>query len=193
MRPDGQPLVVPRSEHAVSRKLIDPDASGAYRLHQAGHTAYLVGGSVRDLCSRHPKDFRHRHVAHRTSQEAVPHCWIIGRRFRLATCASAPRRWKSPRSGGRSPRRSGQAAAEAEQRAAEEQAEERSERDAHRDRLIHRDNTFGTPEEDAFPPRFHDQRALLRHRDVLDHRLHDGARGPAGGVIRSIGIPTSAS
>jgi poly(A) polymerase len=57
-----------------------------YRLQQLGHTAYLVGGSVRDLLlGRRPKDFD-------IATSAMPHeikrafrnCWIIGRRFRLA-------------------------------------------------------------------------------------------------------------
>jgi len=46
----GQPVVVPRAEHAISRSQIDPDALKVlYRLHQNNYLAYLVGGSVRDL------------------------------------------------------------------------------------------------------------------------------------------------
>ncbi|MGC9128888.1 MAG: polynucleotide adenylyltransferase PcnB, partial [Acidithiobacillus sp.] len=50
---------VPRSEHCLSRRQI---SSGALQvlntLHQAGHQAYLVGGSVRDLLlGREPKDY----------------------------------------------------------------------------------------------------------------------------------------
>ena len=43
-------FLVPREEHTLSRKNIDPDALKVlYRLRQFEHTAYLVGGSVRDL------------------------------------------------------------------------------------------------------------------------------------------------
>jgi tRNA nucleotidyltransferase/poly(A) polymerase len=83
----GLPIVLPRSEHTLSRRDIDPDALKVmYRLQQLGHTAYLVGGSVRDLLlGRRPKDFD-------IGTSAMPHeikrgfrnCWIIGRRFRLA-------------------------------------------------------------------------------------------------------------
>src|SRR5215471_7665755 len=49
-KPMGEPLIVPRSDHALSRKLIDPEALKVlYRLNQANYTAYLVGGGVRDL------------------------------------------------------------------------------------------------------------------------------------------------
>ena len=59
--PDGQrmsaespgsvtPRIVPRAEHPISRRDIDADALKVlYRLREANHVAYLVGGSVRDL------------------------------------------------------------------------------------------------------------------------------------------------
>ena len=44
------PIVLPRSEHTISRRDIDADALKVlYRLREHGHVAYLVGGSVRDL------------------------------------------------------------------------------------------------------------------------------------------------
>ncbi|MDZ4806521.1 MAG: polynucleotide adenylyltransferase PcnB [Candidatus Eisenbacteria bacterium] len=82
-----EPVIIPRSEHPISRKSIDPDAVKVlYRLHRAGFQAYLVGGGVRDLLlGRNPKDFD-------ISTDAHPHqvkrlfrnCRLIGRRFRLA-------------------------------------------------------------------------------------------------------------
>jgi len=81
------PVIVPRPEHCLSRKNIDPDALKVMlRLHRHGFKAYLVGGSVRDLLlGRLPKDFD-------VSTDARPgqirrlfnNCRIIGRRFRLA-------------------------------------------------------------------------------------------------------------
>jgi hypothetical protein len=70
-----EPLIVPRAEHSLSRRDIDPDALKVlYRLKQHHHHAYLVGGSVRDLLlGRRPKDLRHRHLGPPLrGQEAVP-------------------------------------------------------------------------------------------------------------------------
>src|SRR3989304_687677 len=82
-----QPRIVPRAEHTLSRRAIDPDALKVlYRLRQFGHIAYLVGGSVRDLLlGRHPKDFDIGTSAHPYQvKKLFRNCWIIGRRFRLA-------------------------------------------------------------------------------------------------------------
>jgi len=53
------PRILERSEHPVSRRDIDPRVLKVlYRLIDAGHIAYLVGGGVRDLMiGRRPKDF----------------------------------------------------------------------------------------------------------------------------------------
>ena len=53
------PVIIPRSDHPISRQHIDADALKVlYRLRQFNHIAYLVGGSVRDLLlGRTPKDF----------------------------------------------------------------------------------------------------------------------------------------
>src|ERR1043165_1730521 len=83
----AEPRIVPRSEHTLSRKDIDPDALKVlYRLHQFEHTAYLVGGGVRDLLlARRPKDFDIGTSAHPAQvKKLFRNCWIIGRRFRLA-------------------------------------------------------------------------------------------------------------
>ncbi|GEM_PF-308555 len=82
----GNPRVVPRPDHTISRKNIDANAVQVlYRLHRAGHTAYLVGGGVRDLLlGLKPKDFDICTDA--TPQQVrrlCSNCMIIGRRFRL--------------------------------------------------------------------------------------------------------------
>ncbi len=81
------PVVLSRSQHPVSRKLIDPDALWILRrLRREGHLAYLVGGAVRDLMlGREPKDFDVGTDA-RPSQirRLFRNCRLIGRRFRLA-------------------------------------------------------------------------------------------------------------
>jgi len=141
--------VVPRSEHSISRSRIDPDALKVlYRLHQNDHVAYLVGGSVRDLLlGRRPKDFDIGTSAHPYQVKRLfRNCWIIGRRFRLAHVrfgtktieVATFRRQLSPEE---------LAAADA---APDDAAATGPGEDSSRDRLVHRDNTFGTPEEDAF-------------------------------------------
>src|SRR3979490_3615714 len=83
----ADPRIVARAEHPLSRAMIDPDALKVlYRLRQGEYTAYLVGGSVRDLLvGRHPKDFDIGTSAHPYQvKKLFRNCWIIGRRFRLA-------------------------------------------------------------------------------------------------------------
>lgn len=82
-----EPSVIPRTEHNISRKLINPNALKVlYRLHDAGYGAYLVGGCVRDLLLGYqPKDFD---IATDALPEEVrrlfKNCRLIGKRFRLA-------------------------------------------------------------------------------------------------------------
>src|SRR5918994_2378086 len=81
------PRIVPRAEHPISRRDIDPDALKVLtRLRTFGHVVYLVGGSVRDLLlERPPKDFDIGTSAHpHEIKRAFRNCWIVGRRFRLA-------------------------------------------------------------------------------------------------------------
>jgi poly(A) polymerase len=81
------PLVIPRSEHSISRAAISPNALKVlYRLKEAGYQGFLVGGAVRDLLlGLRPKDFD---VATNALPEEVRrlfrNCRLIGRRFRLA-------------------------------------------------------------------------------------------------------------
>jgi poly(A) polymerase len=80
------PLIISRSEHPISRKMIDEEALKVlYRLHRHGFLAYLVGGSVRDLLlGKTPKDFD---VATNARLHEINTLFrnsrIIGRRFRL--------------------------------------------------------------------------------------------------------------
>jgi poly(A) polymerase len=80
-------LVIPRSEHSISRAQISPNALKVlYRLKEAGFQAFLVGGAVRDLLlGFKPKDFD---VATNALPDDVRrifrNCRLIGRRFRLA-------------------------------------------------------------------------------------------------------------
>jgi poly(A) polymerase len=148
--------VIPRSEHPISRKNIDPDALKVlYRLRQHNHVAYLVGGSVRDmLLDRTPKDFDIGTSAHPYEVKRLfRNCWIIGRRFRLAhvkfgtkVIEVATFRKQIPAGTEEEPAAQVPTAPPAPNEAFKEVTEDADEVD----RLIHHDNTFGTPEEDAF-------------------------------------------
>jgi len=182
--PMSQPVIVPRAEHTISRRQIDPDALRVlYRLHENDYLAYLVGGSVRDLLLGHrPKDFDIGTSAHPYQvKKLFRNCWIIGRRFRYgpktfevatfrrqisaderATLAAGPPAQGVPEDG---PAVGGH------------------------DRVLHRDNTFGTSEEDAFRRDF-TVNALFY--DVGSFSIIDytgGLRDLKARVIRCIGDP----
>src|SRR5687768_16674679 len=139
----GDPVILPRANHSISRGQIDPDALKVlYRLHQHEYIAYLVGGSVRDLLlGRHPKDFDIGTSAHPYQVKKIfRNCWIIGRRFRLAHVrfgnkaieVATFRRHVLPGTEN------------------EPATSEPAEQPTPEELQIHHDNTFGTPEEDAF-------------------------------------------
>jgi len=83
----GQPRVVPRPEHNISRANISEQALRVlYRLRQENFQAHLVGGGVRDLLLGH--EHKDIDVATDATPEQVRqvfrNCRLIGRRFRLA-------------------------------------------------------------------------------------------------------------
>jgi len=178
-----QPRIVPREEHPISRRNIDADALKVlYRLRQANHAAYLVGGSVRDLLlGRRPKDFDIGTSAHPYQvKKLFRNCWIIGRRFRLAHVKFGPkvievatfRRQVVP---GEEVVADGVPAPDPSTPEGEH--------------LIHHDNTFGTPEEDAFRRDF-TINALFY--DIATFSIIDyvgGLDDLRAGIVRSIGDP----
>jgi len=159
-----EPTIVPRAAHTISRRDVDPAALKVlYQLHEHNYIAYLVGGSVRDLLlNRRPKDFDIGTSAHpHQIKKLFRNCWIIGRRFRLAhvkfgnkTIEVATFRRQVAAD---EPTPEMEQAAAAAQDAGEPappdeslRAQTEDEGQTTRSRLIHRDNTYGTPEEDAF-------------------------------------------
>jgi poly(A) polymerase len=183
-----EPRIILRDAHPISRRDIDSDALKVlYRLREGGHTAYLVGGSVRDLLlGRRPKDFDIGTSAHPYQvKKLFRNCWIIGRRFRLAHVkfgqkvveVATFRRLVQP--GEEAP--PGSAGSEAPGRAAAATTET--------DHLMHRDNTFGTPEEDAFRRDF-TINALFY--DIATFAIIDYVNGMEdlnARVVRAIGDP----
>ncbi|MFC1657228.1 polynucleotide adenylyltransferase PcnB [Candidatus Moduliflexota bacterium] len=83
---ERDPIVVSRENHIISRKSIDADALKVLnRLNRFKHTAYLVGGGVRDLLLEGPvKDFDIATSAHpHEVKKLFRNSRLIGRRFRL--------------------------------------------------------------------------------------------------------------
>ena len=85
-RPIKKAVVYTQTEHLISNKNIDPDALQIInRLRDAGFTAYIVGGAVRDLIvGNKPKDFD---IVTDATPSKIKRIFrnsrIIGRRFRL--------------------------------------------------------------------------------------------------------------
>ena len=200
-----EPVIVPRAEHPISRRDIDSDALKVlYRLHESGAAAYLVGGSVRDLLlGRRPKDFDIGTSAHPYQvKKLFRNCWIIGRRFRPAhvrfgmkTIEVATFRKNVPAG---SENESAFAPEERDElrrdkpepalldAAAQGRADARALLD---NKQQHHDNTFGTPEEDAFRRDF-TINALFY--DIATYSIIDyvgGLQDLKNGLIRSIGDP----
>ena len=184
-----QPLVVPRAEHTISRKQIDPDALRVlYRLHEHDYLAYLVGGSVRDLLLGHrPKDFDIGTSAHPYQvKKLFRNCWIIGRRFRLAHIRFGPKMFEVATFRRLVP--SEEQIALAAKPPQKDVQGARPPRGTH-DRVIHRDNTFGTSEEDAFRRDFTVNALFydIGSFSVIDYT--GGLRDLDARVIRCIGEP----
>jgi poly(A) polymerase len=198
----SDPVIVPRAEHSLSRRKVDPEALKVlYRLHQANYTAYLVGGSVRDLLlGRRPKDFDIGTSAHPYEvKKLFRNCWIIGRRFRLAHVRFGTKTVEvatfrrlvgpdEPVSAAQPMTLSeGVTVTMAPDEATSAAGEPHDGPGGHR--LVHRDNTFGTPEEDAFRRDF-TINALFY--DIGTFSIIDYTGGLAdlrAGIIRSIGDP----
>ncbi len=164
-----EPTVIERAQHPVSRRDIDPNVlKMLYRLIGAGHIAYLVGGGVRDLMmGRRPKDFDVATSAHpQQVRDLFRNSRLIGRRFRLVHVFFGPQNIEVATF----------------RRRSEEVPDDG-------DPLIRHDNTFGTPEEDAFrrdftvnalfydPATFH----------VIDYV--NGAADLEARLIRTVGDP----
>lgn len=172
-----EPVIISRPDHIVSRKQISSAALKVlYGLKDAGYTAYLAGGGVRDLLlKRSPKDFD---VATNATPEQVKqvfrNCRIIGRRFRLAHVYFRGE------------------VIEVSTFRALKPTEDTDADDSHvvdESGVVMRDNVFGTPEEDALRRDF-TVNALFYN--IADFSVIDYAGGIGDlekQVIRVIGGP----
>lgn len=176
------PEIIPASVHGIPLSAVSTAAiKVTEQLQQAGHTAYLVGGCVRDLLRKHqPKDFD---IATDASPEQVRElfrsCRLIGRRFRLAHVRIGPdiievATFRSTPHG-----------------VVDELDEDGNSDDAHvaDHGQILRDNVFGTIEEDAARRDF-TVNALYYHpgeQTVIDYV--GGVADIEAGVLRTIGDP----
>ena len=166
------PVVYARAEHCISRKNIDPDALKVlYRLSSLGYTAYLVGGGVRDLLlGRKPKDFDVGTSAKPNEvKRAFRNCFLIGRRFRRAHVRFGEKVIETATF-----RQNSMSVGDIIEHAAEGPLE---------------DNTFGTPETDAYRRDFTVNGLFY---DIKDFSVIDwvgGMKDIEKKVIRAIGDP----
>jgi poly(A) polymerase len=169
----GGPYVEPKLnevEREFPEDLLDPEAVKVVRrLTDAGHTAYLVGGCVRDLLfGLRPKDFDLATSAEPNQiKKLFRNCRIIGRRFRLAhvffrdkTIEVATFRSGNP-----------------------------SQEENDGELMIRDDNVFGTPDEDAARRDFTINALFydVQRGVILDYV--GGVNDADKGLIRCIGDP----
>ena len=168
----AKPVVCARADHCISRKNIDPDALKVlYRLSGLGYVAYLVGGGVRDLLlGRSPKDFDVGTSAKPNEvKRAFRNCFLIGRRFRLAHVRFGKKVIETATF-----RQNSQTVGEIIEHAVEGPLE---------------DNTFGTPETDAYRRDFTVNGLFYNIKDFSVIDYVGGLKDLKKRLIRSIGDP----
>jgi poly(A) polymerase len=169
-----QPNIIKRDQHPVSRTQMSQEVLKVlYRLQRTGHLAYLCGGGVRDLLlGREIDDYDVATDAEpRRLKEVFGNCRLVGRRFRIAHIMF----------------RGGKIIEVSTFRKQGE--EESSEEDDGNSLLIRRDNTFGSPADDAFRRDF---TINALYYDVADFSIIDyvgGREDLQSRLIRAIGDP----
>ena len=121
------------TDFTLSPDLMDPDALFVVRqLQRHRHTAYIVGGSIRDLLvGRTPKDYDvSTSATPREIRRLFNYARVIGRRFKLVHVVFKNNKIIETSTFRKAP--------------------EHDENDEAEDLLIRDDNLYGTPEEDAF-------------------------------------------
>ncbi|UCG14583.1 MAG: polynucleotide adenylyltransferase PcnB [Deltaproteobacteria bacterium] len=168
-----RPTIIRRADHPVSRKQMSQEVLKVlYRLHRTGHLAYLCGGGVRDLLLRRQSgDFD---VVTDAEPKRLKHifrnCRLIGRRFRMAHIVF----------------KGGKIIEVSTFRKKGEDEEGEGNRDS---LLIKRDNTFGSPAEDAFRRDFTVNGLFYNVADFTVIDYVGGKADLARRLIRCIGNP----
>jgi poly(A) polymerase len=168
-----KPTVINRDQHPVSRKQMSPEVLKVlYRLHRTGHLAYLCGGGVRDLLlGRKIDDYDVATDAEpRRLKQVFGNCRLIGRRFRIAHIMFK---------GGKI----------IEVSTFRKKGEEEEATDEGNSLLIKRDNTFGSPAEDAFRRDFTINGLYYNVADFSIIDYVDGRADLHARLIRCIGDP----
>ncbi|MBB3142488.1 polynucleotide adenylyltransferase PcnB [Halomonas organivorans] len=169
--------VIPRQEHPVSRQhFSDAALKVLYRLHNAGHEAFLVGGCIRDsLLGRMPKDFD---VATDATPERVRELFrnsrIVGRRFRIVHV------------------RFGREVIEVTTfrgKPGDDHADHIAQQSD--DGMLLRDNVWGNIEEDAIRRDFTINALYYSIADFSIHDFADGVRDIESRTLRLIGDPAT--
>ncbi|MFG6176086.1 polynucleotide adenylyltransferase PcnB [Halomonas sp. THAF12] len=169
--------VIPRQEHPVSRQhFSDAALKVLYRLHNAGHEAFLVGGCIRDsLLGRMPKDFD---VATDATPERVRELFrnsrIVGRRFRIVHV------------------RFGREVIEVTTfrgKPGDDHADHIAQQSD--DGMLLRDNVWGNIEEDAIRRDFTINALYYNIADFSIHDFADGVRDIEARTLRLIGDPAT--
>lgn len=159
----------------ITARDVDQDAlSVIRRLQQAGYTAYLVGGGVRDLLlGRKPKDFDVVTDARPNQiKRLFRNAFIIGRRFKLVLIVFGKKQIET-----------------ATFRRDPPPPDARGRRNADGALYQSSDNEFGTPEEDAFRRDFTVNALFWDSRDESIVDYTDGLRDLKNKTLRCIGDP----
>jgi len=178
----------------ISSDQINPDGVRVLRrLARFDHTAYLVGGGVRDLLlGKEPKDFDVATSARPNEVKRLfRNCRLIGRRFRLAHILFAGGHIIETATFRRDPDASGPVESLEAVGSDGETVLSPSpkEREGDTDLLIRQDNVFGLPHEDAIRRDFTINGLFydLARQEVIDYV--GGVADLEGRVLRTIGEP----
>jgi len=169
------PMVIPRDEHNISRKNISPAALKIIKqLEDAGFSAYLVGGGVRDLLlGGHPKDFD---VATDAKPEEIKRVFrsarIIGRRFQIVHVRIGREMIEVTTFRGHH----------------EDEAHAKAKTD---EGMLLRDNVYGTIETDAARRDFTVNALYYTTRDFSVHDYCNGLQDIKNRTLRMIGDPAT--
>jgi len=176
------PRILALDVHGIRREQIHPCALKTTRaLNEAGYSAFVVGGAVRDLLlGREPKDFD---IATNATPEEVRQVFkrsrLIGRRFQIVHVYC----------GGDTIEVTTFRAATAEKETEREAEEDDDSRVTAADGMLLRDNVFGSQEEDAERRDFTVNALYYEPEKQEVWEWHGGVEDAKKKVLRIIGDP----